>query len=81
MRCEIVSYHVSTGANSQSEAAHHCVTHDWTILIPVEEGHQCPIGRIEQARDSALLAIAERADAIELLNWARGQHGLKPSEK
>ena len=56
MRCEIVPY---AGKDQSTFPIFRCTTHDWTILHAIEPGYACPIGRIEQARDDALLAIRD----------------------
>lgn len=65
MRCDITCYAVPVNnyANSPSVAQALCTTHQWMFPqgVPVHDGLQCPIGRIEEATDKALADIESAA--------------------
>jgi len=68
MKCELMSVMVTPQGGFERQQGFvvvRCVSHDWQFEGPVCATQLCPIGRIEEARDRALLAITERAEAIE----------------
>jgi len=70
MKCVIESFLVPDMrygfASGNAPAISHfvCRTHNWQCDVPVHDGYQCPIGRIEEARDNAIEEIRMAKDAL-----------------
>ena len=66
MKCQFVSHAISTGRSGDARLHTRCTTHDWPMENPytVSTEEQCPIGRIEAARDQAVARIQMEKDTI-----------------
>ena len=65
MKCQFMSYALSTEPFGEAKARTQCMTHNWPMEYPISTETMCPIGRIEEARDQALVSIAAALAATE----------------